>query len=189
MILISLNIVTAIGVTSPSPSSFQLYPGETGTFVFQVQSGNEEVSVEFEVDSVLNFNFPDSFVLGANARQYIYASVFVPQATGVGNYAESFCVKFCPTDSGGMTVCSRICGLEINVDVLGNDEDEDDDGVLNEDDKCAGTVGEVVSQGCSCEQILELKPGEDTLENRQGCSKGIISVFEKAIGWAKDLFG
>jgi hypothetical protein len=186
MILISLNIVTAIGVTLPYPDSFQLYPEETGNFVFQVQAGSNEVSVEFEVDSVLDFNFPDSFILNASQRKNIYASVFVPQETSVGIYEESFCVKFCPTDPNNINVCSRVCGLGINVNVLGNDED--DDGVLDDEDKCSGTLGEVISQGCSCEQILELKPGEDTLENRKGCSKGLISVFEKTIGWAMDLF-
>jgi hypothetical protein len=34
-----------------------------------------------------------------------------------------------------------------------------------------------------------LKPGEDTATNREGCSKGIVEVFTKGIGWAKDLFG
>jgi len=63
--------------------------------------------------------------------------------------------------------------------------DIDNDSVPNIDDKCPNTIGEQLVYGCSCEQILNLKPGEDSVE----CSKGIIEVFTKAIGWAKDLFG
>lgn len=68
------------------------------------------------------------------------------------------------------------------------DLDEDDDGVLDDEDKCPNTVEEQLVYGCSCEQILELKPGEYTAENRQGCSQGIVNVFTNAVGWAKDLF-
>jgi len=68
------------------------------------------------------------------------------------------------------------------------DPDTDNDGILNADDKCPGTIDEQITYGCSCHQILDLKPGEDTMENRDGCSEGIIDVFTKAIGWAKDLF-
>jgi len=67
--------------------------------------------------------------------------------------------------------------------------DLDGDGVPNSEDKCPNTIGEQLVYGCSCEQILKLKPGEDTATNREGCSKGIVEVFTKGIGWAKDLFG
>jgi hypothetical protein len=66
--------------------------------------------------------------------------------------------------------------------------DSDGDGIPDADDKCPNTEGEQLVYGCSCEQVLELKPGEDTAENRQGCSQGLLNVFENAIGWAKDLF-
>lgn len=62
--------------------------------------------------------------------------------------------------------------------------DEDNDGVSNSEDKCPNTVSEQIVYGCSCEQILALKPGKDEKE----CSEGIIEVFTKKIGWAKDLF-
>ncbi len=65
-------------------------------------------------------------------------------------------------------------------------EDEDNDGIPNSEDKCPDTEEEQIVYGCSCKQILKLKPGEDSSEE---CSKGIIEVFTKQIGWAKDLFG
>jgi len=67
--------------------------------------------------------------------------------------------------------------------------DSDNDSIPDSEDKCPNTIGEQLVYGCSCEQILKLKPGEDTATNREGCSKGIVEVFTKGIGWAKDLFG
>ncbi len=63
--------------------------------------------------------------------------------------------------------------------------DEDNDGVPNNEDKCPNTEEEQIIYGCSCNQILELKPGKDKSSK---CSPGIIKVFTKGIGWAKDLF-
>jgi len=67
--------------------------------------------------------------------------------------------------------------------------DSDNDGVFDTEDKCPNTVGQQLVYGCSCQQILDLKPGVDAGEYRNGCSQGTIEVFTKAIGWAKDLFG
>jgi len=68
--------------------------------------------------------------------------------------------------------------------------DSDNDGVPDIDDKCPNTSlnEEQLVYGCSCEQILELKPGKDTLENRKSCSKGMIDVVIKTIGWGKYIF-
>jgi len=66
--------------------------------------------------------------------------------------------------------------------------DEDKDGVLDEDDKCPNTVEEQIVYGCSCKQILGLKPGNNKGELKKGCSKGTINVFTKQIGWAKTSF-
>jgi hypothetical protein len=68
-------------------------------------------------------------------------------------------------------------------------KDSDNDGIMDSSDKCPNTIGKQLIYGCSCEQILTLKPGQDTSKNRADCSLGIIDVFGKAIGWAKDLFG
>jgi len=68
-----------------------------------------------------------------------------------------------------------------------NDEvpnDEDNDGILNNEDLCPNTEGEQTVYGCSCEQILELKPGKDKSSK---CCPGIIKVFSKGIGWADNL--
>ncbi len=66
--------------------------------------------------------------------------------------------------------------------------DEDNDGILDDEDKCPNTEEEQIVYGCSCGQILELKPGKNKGEIKHGCSKGTIKVFTKGIGWAKDLF-
>jgi parallel beta-helix repeat protein len=70
-----------------------------------------------------------------------------------------------------------------------NGWDFDGDSVPDYEDKCPSTVGQQLVYGCSCRQILDLKPSENTATNREGCSKGIVEVFTKGIGWAKDLFG
>jgi hypothetical protein len=65
------------------------------------------------------------------------------------------------------------------------DDDLDNDGVPNSDDFCPDTVGEALADGCSCEQILVFKPGNG---EKNSCSDGIVKVFVKRLGWAKDLF-
>ncbi len=68
------------------------------------------------------------------------------------------------------------------------DIDSDGDGVNDEFDKCPNTIRVLEVYGCSCKQILELKPGKDKCELKNGCSPGTIKVFKKQIGWAKNLF-
>lgn len=45
----------------------------------------------------------------------------------------------------------------------------------------------VVCSESSSEQILELKPGKNNGELKKGLSNGTLRVFDKGIGWAKDL--
>ena len=66
--------------------------------------------------------------------------------------------------------------------------DSDGDGVPDADDKCPNTISEQEVYGCSCEQILEMKPGNSKGLLKHGCSNGIIDVFTKLIGWARSLF-
>lgn len=66
--------------------------------------------------------------------------------------------------------------------------DADCDGIPNIEDKCPNTVGQQIVYGCSCKQILDLKPGKDKGQDKNGCSQGTIEVFTKKIGWAKGLF-
>ncbi|MBU3912514.1 MAG: hypothetical protein KKE50_00315, partial [Nanoarchaeota archaeon] len=67
--------------------------------------------------------------------------------------------------------------------------DSDSDGVNDYLDKCPNTTVNQIVYGCSCEQILAFKPGNNGGELKKGCSKGTIEVFTKGIGWAKNLFG
>ena len=46
----------------------------------------------------------------------------------------------------------------------------------------------VDTYGCSCHQILDIKPGKDNGELKNGCSKGILEDFIHKRGWAKNLF-
>lgn len=39
----------------------------------------------------------------------------------------------------------------------------------------------------TCEDILKIKPGNSKGLLKNSCSSGILKVFEKSIGWAKDL--
>ncbi len=42
--------------------------------------------------------------------------------------------------------------------------------------------------GCSCKQILELKPGRNEGERRFGCTRPTINNFINRIAWARNLF-
>ncbi len=66
--------------------------------------------------------------------------------------------------------------------------DQDNDGIPDSQDKCPNTAGQQIVYGCSCEQILAFKPGNNNGELKKGCSNGTIDVFTKQIGWAKNLF-
>jgi hypothetical protein len=79
---------------------------------------------------------------------------------------------------------------DLDEDGIGDDcdGDDDDDGVLDVNDLCPNTESVSVAEGCSCKQILDLKPGKDNGELKNGCSKGTIDNFIERRGWAKELF-
>jgi hypothetical protein len=71
-------------------------------------------------------------------------------------------------------------------------EDSDGDGILDKEDKCPDTPlsEEQEVYGCSCNQILDLKPGKGKdmiIEKGKECPKGIVNVFERGVGWARVL--
>lgn len=67
-------------------------------------------------------------------------------------------------------------------------KDQDNDGVPDTEDKCPDTIGKQIIYGCSCEQILAFKPGNNKGELKNNCSNGTMDVFSKQIGWTKNLF-
>jgi len=187
LIVIFVAFAVAIGVTYPHPNSFQLYVGETGNFNFQLQTDDSDVNFTFYIDedSPLELTLPEDIIVPANQRYNVAGSVYVPEGLASGNYTEKFCARGCPVEGN---VCMAVCGLPINVEVISVIFDEDNDGIPDSEDKCPETIEEQIVYGCSCNQILDLKPGEDTGQLRNGCSEGTLLVFERAIGWAKDLF-
>ena len=102
--------------------------------------------------------------------------------SNTGNYWSDFKTNI------GYPYYYQIFGIGNGIDWHPIVFDKDNDGILDEDDECPNTVEEQIIYGCSCNQILDLKPGEDTATNRDGCSQGVIDVFTDAKGWAKDLF-
>jgi hypothetical protein len=41
------------------------------------------------------------------------------------------------------------------------------------------------TRGCTCEQILAMKPGKDKGELKEGCTKATMEKFINEKGWAK----
>jgi hypothetical protein len=70
-------------------------------------------------------------------------------------------------------------------------DDLDNDGECGDRDLCPGTTDEApadpVIQGCSCKQILDMKPGRNEGERKHGCSPGTIENFLKRRGPFKRL--
>ena len=99
--------------------------------------------------------------------------------SNIGNYWSDF------KTNSGYPEYYIISGSGDGIDWHPLIPDQDNDEVPNDEDKCPNTIGEQIVYGCSCNQILELKPGKDKSSK---CSPGIIKVFTKQIGWAKDLF-
>ena len=120
------------------------------------------------------------------------------------------------TDLGGnlMELCAETSSFT-EFRVFG--VDRDDDGVLDNVDSCLGSVlpepvdlvpnnfadidgdgifevngadSEITladTHGCTCLDILEIKPGEDEGEIKFGCAKGTIDTFLAERGWAKGV--
>jgi len=72
-----------------------------------------------------------------------------------------------------------------------SERDTDNDGFNDNVDLCPMTKDDLpntpILEGCSCYQILQLKPGEDKGEMKSGCSDGTLSDFSARRGWAKDI--
>jgi hypothetical protein len=68
-------------------------------------------------------------------------------------------------------------------------KDADNDGVPDDLDYCPGTVGPQVVLGCSVQQILACKPGQNGGEVKRGLSPGTLEIFGSLasgapVGWA-----
>jgi len=70
-----------------------------------------------------------------------------------------------------------------------NYADIDGDGVLEVNDPQAGIVDGMSlasTYGCTCEQILDCKPGQNNGEIKNGCSPGTIEVWKTQTGWSQE---
>lgn len=144
----------------------QFYNSNNNNFTKNFIFSNKSYPSVFDFDGAINNNIWDNSFYSTTIREFNFAN-------------NSFCINCVGNlyfDGATGPTCPSTCN------------DADSDGIPDNEDKCPNTIGEQVVYGCSCEQILALKPGENTLANKEGCSKGVIDVFTKAIGWAKDLF-
>ncbi|MCC6622540.1 MAG: LamG domain-containing protein [Deltaproteobacteria bacterium] len=85
------------------------------------------------------------------------------------------------------------CGADVVCAGLGGgDDDPDDDGFGYRADLCPwtdlapGPTSPVVD-GCSCGQILQLKPGGNGGERKHGCTAATLREFAERSGWAQGL--
>ncbi|MBN2518019.1 MAG: putative metal-binding motif-containing protein, partial [Candidatus Altiarchaeota archaeon] len=134
----------------------------------------------------------------------------MPTSCGIGAcYAEGQlqCILGVETDIcvPGEPVPEICDGVDNDCDGVLDNADLDADGINDcTDDKCVGTSPSYASvelrpnhydssnldlqqtYGCSCEQILFCKPGEDTGELKFGCSQGTVDIWTGQKGWAPD---
>ena len=120
------------------------------------------------------------------------------------NYQDQECQAL-DLDNDGILDVDDNCPFVVNDDQLDTDgdgigdacdPDVDGDGVPNENDKCLGTISWTAEQelkpnhyenpdisdltgtyGCSCEQILDCKPGNNNGEYKFGCSQGTYDIW------------
>ncbi|MFH1308025.1 MAG: hypothetical protein ABIH72_04190 [archaeon] len=187
-ILVSLNFISAFGFSPPIPNTFTLNPGNSANFTMRVYPDvDSNCSFYITENSPLELALPSSFVVYSNQSfTIIYGSVNVPIGLAPGNYTEVFCFDSKPL-LGNVGI--GVCGLKITVIVPEPPiQDADGDGIPDEEDFCPDTSGIALSKGCSCAQILELKPGKDTKEINTGCTEKTIIAFDNGISWAKKLF-
>jgi hypothetical protein len=70
-----------------------------------------------------------------------------------------------------------------------NYADVDGDGILEVNDPQSGIVDEMSladSYGCTCEQILNCKPGQNNGEIKHGCSPGTMDIWRNQTEWAPE---
>jgi len=123
------------------------------------------------------------------------------------SYLDTECVVGVCDESLEQCIAEPIPGLE---DTDGDgipdlcDPDDDNDGVLDADDKCPGTLEGYASEvlrpnhydssnldltltfGCSADQILYCKPGENNGEYKFGITPGTFDVWTSQSGWSTD---
>lgn len=128
-LLITILLITnvfATGVSEPFPSNLELLPGESGKFVFQIQSVADpkelSCSVSFqEVDS-LDIVFEEtSFIVNAGDVRDVLATVTAPRELPYGKYKGSFCISCSNVNvntGGASPVTFNTCGLDFSVDVV-----------------------------------------------------------------------
>ena len=89
-------------------------------------------------------------------------------------------------------LCANTSADKFRRLIVGGYGDIDNDGIFETRKKLFGPIINSKyslkdSYGCSCLQILEIKPGNNLGERNFGCRKATLEVFMEKIGWARDF--
>ena len=103
MIMVSLSLVKAIGVTRPVPQDLELMRGESANFVFEIQAvtSTERTECTYSLTNMdpLIVEFKDDVVrIEAGEIEEVYGTVTVPEGTPFKTYSSELSVS-----CGGVT--------------------------------------------------------------------------------------
>ncbi len=128
LILVLTNqIVFAIGISFPIPSEIEISPGESERFFYQIQHGGLPVSCTEQITDAegLEIRFDENVkILKEGNGKSFYGSVIAPEDITNGDRIVKFCVTCTPLNvdiagqqGAGMQFIN--CGIPINVKVIG----------------------------------------------------------------------
>lgn len=165
---------------------------------------NNSPNIYIEIDEASsNFCFDDEFN-GYSILTKIYEIELHTSEQSVPNITFPNLTEVCNgidddldgwIDEDDSCTAEEVCnGIDDDYNGVIDDVDIDNDG-LNDciDDKCLNTnvlnpnIGAYSladTFGCSCEQILEYKPGKNVGELKSGCSRGTIENWISEFGWS-----
>ena len=118
LVIASLTLVSAIGVSFPHPQNIELKPGESTSFTFQIQSHDFAVKCipEMQETQGLEITLDKEYALEANQRLNVKGKVQLPSDMNAGNYEAQFCIECSPLgEESGSAVKQKVCNLPVTV--------------------------------------------------------------------------
>jgi hypothetical protein len=118
LVIFSLGLVSAIGITYPHPQDIELQKGESSSFVFQIQAQDFAIRCipTIEESQGLEITLEKEYIVSANERLNVKGTVKLPSDMSLGDYKATFCIECSPSElSGGSTVKTRTCSLPVTV--------------------------------------------------------------------------